>query len=233
MEIIGPILISSIAGLSTVLGGLIIFLKIKKENINKFIPLALSFSFSVMIFISILDLIPSSSYKIINEIGLFKGVLIISVSFIIGIHSIKVINKQIDKHSSSSNLWKVGVLSMIALMIHNFPEGIATFMTSIKDINLGISLAIAIMMHNIPEGIAIAVPIYYATKKRGVALLVLSQYITDLLISIILINVSGIMISISINNLLPESLSYKKPKFIYLGLLLGIILSITNHFLFG
>lgn len=136
MEIIGPILISSIAGLSTVLGGLIIFLKIKKENINKFIPLALSFSFSVMIFISILDLIPSSSYKIINEIGLFKGVLIISVSFIIGIHSIKVINKQIDKHSSSSNLWKVGVLSMIALMIHNFPEGIATFMTSIKDINL-------------------------------------------------------------------------------------------------
>lgn len=107
------------------------------------------------------------------------------------------------------------------------------------------------MMHNIPEGIAIAVPIYYATKKRGVALkktlisglaeplgailayLVLSQYITDLLISIILINVSGIMISISINNLLPESLSYKKPKFIYLGLLLGIILSITNHFLFG
>ena len=150
MEIIGPILISTIAGLSTVLGGLIVFLKIKKENINKFIPLALSFSFSVMIFISILDLIPNSTYTIIKEMGLFKGIITILISFIIGVYSIKIINKQIDKHSTSSNLWKVGVLSMIALMIHNFPEGIATFMTSISDINLGISLAIAIMMHNIP-----------------------------------------------------------------------------------
>ncbi len=137
---------------------------------------------------------------------------------------------------------------MIALLLHNFPEGIATFMSSYKDITLGISLGIAIMMHNIPEGISISVPIYYSTgsKKRGVVYSLISgiaepigalltyllfkNYITDLTLSIVLILVAGIMITLAINELLPESLKYKKDKYVIIGLIVGVILVLTNHF---
>lgn len=248
MEIIGPIIISTIAGLSTVIGGLIIFLKIK--NKNKFISFCLSLSTSVMIMISILDLLPNSSYIIINKYG-FNGVFLAVVAFILGIIIVNFSNKLLNKYSTSkNNLYKVGVLSMIALIIHNFPEGIATFMTSYKNISLGISLGIAIMLHNIPEGIAIAVPIYYATKNKKNALkstflsgiseplgaifayIILYKYINDVLISLILIFVSGIMITIAINELFPQSLSYKKPKYVIYGLIIGVILTIINHLLF-
>ena len=82
------------------------------------------------------------------------------------------INKKIaEKGFNSSNLYRVGILSMIALMIHNLPEGILTFLSSSVDIKLGLKLSIAIMLHNIPEGIAIAVPIYYSTGSRGKAVI--------------------------------------------------------------
>ena len=136
---------------------------------------------------------------------------------------------------------------MFALLLHNFPEGIATFMSSYKDISLGISLGIAIMMHNIPEGISISVPIYYSTgsKRRGVVYsfisgiaepigalltyLLLKNYITDLSLSIVLILVAGIMITLSINELLPEAIRYKKDKYIIIGLVVGIMLVLINH----
>ena len=137
---------------------------------------------------------------------------------------------------------------MIALMIHNLPEGIATFMSSYKDISLGINLGIAIMMHNIPEGISISVPIYYSTgsKRRGVgysllsgiteplgailAYILLKEYINDVSLSIVLILVAGIMITISIDELLPESIKYSY-KYVKYGLVVGGVLSIINHFL--
>lgn len=249
MEIFGPLLISSIAGLSTVLGSLIIYLKIKR--VEEFITFCLSFSLSVMITLSIIDLIPSSSFTIISNYGILLGIFICIFTFMIGVILVNIINKKIDKYTknvNSKNLYKVGVLSMLALMLHNFPEGIATFISAYKDMSLGISLGIGIMMHNIPEGISIAVPLYYSTgsKKRGVlytfisgvaepigailAFIFLKNFISDTLISIVLILVAGIMISLSINELLPEALKYNKSKYIYYGLISGSILMIINHF---
>lgn len=251
MEIIGPILISTIAGLSTVLGGLIIFLKIKDAKINNFITFCLSLSLSVMISLSIIELIPESSYTIVKEYGLFWGPIFTFLAFILGFLMVNLVNKRLKCFKEKEcNLYRVGVLSMVALMLHNLPEGIATFMTSYKDINLGISLGIAIMMHNIPEGISIAVPIFYSTKSRGLALkntllsglaeplgailayIFLHKYINDTMIAFVLMLVSGIMVTLSINELLPQAISYKKPKYIYLGLIFGIILVIINHFVF-
>lgn len=145
----------------------------------------------------------------------------------------------------------MGILSMLALMLHNLPEGIATFMSAYQDMSLGISLGIAIMMHNIPEGISIAVPIYYATSKKSSAIkktfisglaeplgailayIFLSKYITNELISIVLIFVAGIMISLSINELLPQAMEYKENKYIYLGLIVGVGVILIQHFVFA
>lgn len=247
MEIIGPILISSIAGLSTVLGALLIFFKIKEENIAKFISFCLSFSIAIMIGISITDLIPNSLFNIVQNEHLFKGLIVSIISFILGIILIKILDCQISKEKQANNLYKLGILNMIALMLHNFPEGIATFLSAYQDINLGLKLGISIMLHNIPEGISIAIPIYYATKNKKKAILntfisglaeplgailafiFLKNYITQELISIILLLVAGIMITISIEEMFPEAKKYKQYKIIYLGLIAGILLILINH----
>ncbi len=250
MEIFGPIIISTLAGLSTVIGGLIVYFKIKK--INEFIVFCLCFSLSVMIGISIFELIPSSSFILVNAYGLYLGLFLTFIMILIGSISINLINKQIKKYdiNNKNNLYRVGILSMFALMLHNFPEGIATFMSSYKDIYMGIQLSIAIMLHNIPEGISISVPIYYSTgdKKKGVkysfisglaeplgailTFLLLKQFINDVTISYVLLIVAGIMITLSINELFPEALKYKKNKQVYIGLICGIILVIINHIFF-
>ena len=250
MEIFIPLLISSIAGLSTVLGSFIIFFKIKR--IEEFITFCLSFSLSVMITLSVIDLIPNSSYIIFKNYGFIKGFIICFIFFIIGVLLVTVVNKKIDnkiKKSDSKNLFKLGILSMFALMLHNFPEGIATFMSAYKDVSLGISLGTAIMMHNIPEGISIAVPLFYSTgsKKRGVvytfisglaeplgallAYIFLKNYITDVMISLVLILVAGIMITLAINEMYPEAERYKKSKYMYIGLIIGTFLMILNSLL--
>ena len=248
MQIIGPLLISTIAGLSTVLGSLIIFFKFKEKNINRFITFCLSFSLSIMIGISITDLIPTSFFNIMFNYNCLKALFIILLSFICGLISVIIINKLLNNTSNQNSLYKLGILSMIALILHNFPEGIATFIGSVKDIELGINLSLAIMLHNIPEGISIAVPIYYATgsKKKAIfntflsglaeplgallAFIFLKNYVTDFMISIILLFVAGIMITLSIHEMLPKALSYKENKYIYLGLIFGACLIMFNHF---
>ena len=184
-----------------------------------------------------------------SRYGLLLGSIILIGVFLLGMFIVNVVNKKIEEISNrSSNLYKVGILSMIALMLHNFPEGIATFMSAYQDINLGINLGFAIMMHNIPEGISIAVPIYYSTgsKKKAlkntfisglaepigaiVAFIFLSKYINELSIALILILVAGIMITLAINKLLPEALNYNKDRYIYLGMITGAIIMIINHF---
>lgn len=241
------LLISSIAGMSTLLGGIVILLNIKEKHINKFIVFCLSFSIAIMIGISIADLIPSSFFNIMLEYPFVKGIFITLLSFLIGVISVFIINKLIDNNNNS--LYNLGILSMIALILHNFPEGIATFIGSVKDINLGLRLSLAIMLHNIPEGISIAVPLYYATGSRKKALyktflsglaeplgamlayLFLKNYITNTMISIVLLFVAGIMISLSINEMLPKSLSYKENKYIYYGLIIGVVVMMINLFI--
>ena len=242
MEIIGALLVSTIAGLSTMFGALVIFFKFKEQNINKFITASLSFSLAIMIGISITDLIPESSYILLSNYGMGKGILASLLAFIIGIILVKYLHKLMDKTEATNDLYKLGILNMLALILHNFPEGIATFMSSYKDIELGFKLGLAIAFHNIPEGISIAVPIYYATKSKKNALfktflsgiaepigailafIFLSKYITDELISIILLLVGGIMITLAIEVILPKAKKYNLNKFLYLGLLIGIIL---------
>ena len=247
MSVVNALLVSFLAGMSTLLGGIIIFFKIRKDKINKFITFCLAFSIAIMIGVSITDLIPSSFFTILFNYNTIPAYLIIFLSFIIGVIIVLFLNKVMNFNNDT--LYKLGILSMIALIIHNFPEGIATFIGSIQDKSLGLKLSLAIMMHNIPEGISIAVPIYYATgsKKKALlptlisglaeplgallALIFLKNYITPVMISITLLLVAGIMITLSINEMLPKATSYREDKYIYLGLFMGFIIIFINHFL--
>lgn len=250
MEIIGALLVSTIAGLSTILGAFVIFFRFKEKNINKFITASLAFSLAIMIGISITDLIPESTYILLLNYGIGKGIFSSILSFIIGMILVKYLHKLMNKTEAKNDLYKLGILNMLALILHNFPEGIVTFMSSYKDMELGIKLAIAIAFHNIPEGISIAVPIYYATNSKKnailktflsgiaepigaiIAYIFLSKYITDTLISIILLLVGGIMITLAIEVIFPKAKKYNLNKYLYLGLIIGTILILFNYFCF-
>ena len=239
-------LISTIAGLSTMLGCLFIFIKVK--NINRFLSISLSFSAMVMMLISIFDLIPHSFFYLLLK-HKFNGLILSIIVFIIGILLIKFSNYIINKlEEKGSSLYKLGIISAIVLMLHNIPEGIITFLTSSNDLKLGLKVAIAITLHNIPEGICIGVPIYYSTHKVGKAIkttlisglseplgailayLFLYKYINNTILNVIFILVAGIMISLAINDILKESLKYsnKNNKYIYVGFIIGIIFFVIS-----
>ena len=161
MEFFGPILLSTIAGFATCLG--ILFTYISPKNKDKFIAISLSFAMGVMVLISIKELIPIPLKSILLTYKFPLNIIIGSIIPLITYSLIKISNKTIK---SSNSLYKVGVLSMITLLLHNIPEGIATFISALTNTTLGIKMTLAIMAHNIPEGICISVPIYYATKNR-------------------------------------------------------------------
>ncbi len=235
MEIIGPIILSLIAGLSTVLGSILVFIKTKK--VNEMIVFCLSFSMTIMIIISIFELIPESFIDLTNNYGFILGTIISILVFLFGYLSISRINSLINTKKESSNLYKIGILSMISLMIHNFPEGIIVFISAYTNIKIGIKMCIAIILHNIPEGIAISIPLFYSGKSRRAAIkytlisglaeplgavlsyIFLKDYINDIFLSFILMFTGGLMIGLSISEILKEVIKYKKNDYLFVGVI--------------
>lgn len=143
-------IITFLAGCSTLIGFLFVYFK---NNSNKVVLSSLAFASGVMFLISITDLIPSSFSSINNTYYIIPAFLICSLFVVIGI----IISMMIDKYLPDSTyqdeyLYRVGIISMIAIILHNIPEGIATFLTSNHDLKLGINLALALALHNVPEG---------------------------------------------------------------------------------
>ena len=150
-----------------------------------------------------------------------------------------------------SKLYTVGLISCIAIILHNIPEGIITYITSSQNLQLGIHLSIAIALHNIPEGISISVPIYYSTgsKKRAffytflsgmseplgafIAYFFLAPYVTNFIMGILYAFIGGIMTQISLQELLPQALSYKQKRKTFLIFIIGILFMLGQHFLLG
>ena len=235
-------LLTTLAGLSTLLGTIPIFIK----KSNKIILSALSFAAGVMMTVSIIDLIPEGINYLHQTFKLFPVILIASIFIVIGIILSMTIDKYINKNREGE-LYKIGLISMIAIILHNIPEGIATYLSAENNFKLGLSLTLAIALHNIPEGISISIPIYYSTKSRAKALLYtlasalseplgaliaylfLSKIINNNIMGILLSLIAGIMIQISIYELLPGSLKYKNKKQSIIFLLIGILFMIINH----
>lgn len=248
-NIIIPLILSVFAGLSTVLGAFIIFISNKKSN--KLITFSLSFSAGVMISVSLTDLLLSSIDTLTKIHGTATGITFSLLFMLIGgIFAFLIDNLIPDDNINKDNnksLFRVGLVSMVALMIHNFPEGIATFVSGYHNTSLGISIALAISLHNIPEGIAIALPIYYSTRSKTkafkftllsglaeplgafLAFIFLRPYINENILSLIFSIVAGIMIYISFTELLPKANSYKENYIYITSVFLGLCIIPLSH----
>ena len=238
-------LLPTLAGLSTMIGYIFIF---KKES-NIVLIKSLSFASGVMFCVSIFDLLPESFKQLQNIYKIFPAILLLLIGLNIGVIISIIFDKKI-KIENETSLYKVGIITMLAIIIHNIPEGIITYMATSINIKMGIHLTIAIALHNIPEGISIAIPIYYATKDKKktllytiiaalseplgaiMAMLFLKQFITINIIGILYSIISGIMIYISICEILKESLSYNKTKYTIIYFIMGIIVMYLSINLF-
>lgn len=239
-------ILTAIAGLSTMIGSIAIFLKGK--NKSKIISASLSFAAGVMICVSFTELMREGLQLIHQKYFLFYAFLLMLFFINIGI----IISSLIDYFMPEKNnkLYKVGLISMFAIILHNIPEGIATFLAGSTNTNLGISLTIAIALHNIPEGISISIPIYYATKSKKKALfytflsgisepfgallafLFLKNKITDVMMGMLFCLIAGIMLHISFYELLKEAKDYGKKRWIYLYVGIGILFMLINQMIF-
>ena len=239
-------LITILAGFSTMIGVFPIYFRRKSQDV--LIPICLSFAAGVMISISLFSLIPEAIEAVNQSFVLFPAILIVSIFIVIGILFSSVADQKIEKRFSNNQLYKLGLISVIALMFHNIPEGITTFISSNQDLRLGITLSIGIALHNIPEGISIAVPIYYATKNKKKAILLtfisgfseffgailaylfLAPIITSLGLGVILALAAGIMIHISIYELIPTAYQYSMYFKTSLAFLLGFFVMLSCQY---
>ena len=241
-------LLTSIAGFSTLIGFLFIFIKRDRVGV---ISKSLGFASGVMITVSIIDLIPSSYKLIILNYNIIYSILIIIIGLIIGMSISFIINSSFNKKNFNKNkLYKIGIITMIVIMLHNIPEGIVTYITTANNIKLGLILTIAIAFHNIPEGISISIPIYYSTNNKIksfmytlisaiseplgaiISYMFFAKYINFFILGIIYSIIAGIMLNIGYNELYKEAITYnKKNTIIYF--LIGSFIMILNHILFN
>lgn len=244
-------ILSFLAGISTVLGALIIFFD--KNKSSRVVISSLSFASGVMICVSLTDLLPNCYKMIINTNVVFPRLILTLIFMCVGIIISMLIDKYLpsnyENKSNDSKLYKIGIISMVAIVLHNIPEGIATFITSSNNLKLGITLTLAIALHNIPEGISIAVPIYHSTNNKLkailfallsgmsevvgsiIAYLFLASFMNDNIMSALYAIIAGIMIHISIYELIPGAYKEGTLKEVFKYFIIGFVIMILSHFL--
>jgi len=254
------------AGLSTGIGSLFTFFY-RKTN-TKLLSVALGFSAGVMIYISFVEILQEARVDLVRELGAKVGPWAAAAAFFAGIFIIALIDKLIpsfeNPHESKLieamgqchgdkkkvRLLRTGLLSTIAITVHNFPEGIATFASTIQSPSLGVVIAIAVAIHNIPEGITVSVPIFCATGNRKKAFiysflsglseplgaligyLILLPFLNDTIFGILFAAVAGIMVFISLDELLPTAREYGEHHHSIYGLIAGMaVMEVSLRFL--
>ena len=265
--VLSALLLTLIAGAATGIGGALVLFK-KKLSSNTLAG-SLGLSAGVMIFISLAELFPEAQAEIMATGSFRHGEALVLLAFFGGMGIITLIDFLIPEYENPHEasglsldaktaavgvveqtgnekaLHRLGLMSALAIAIHNFPEGIATFISALNDPQMGAGITFAIAIHNIPEGIAVAIPIYYATKSKGKALLYatlsgFSEVIGALLclavtaifgveltgdgpvFPLILAAVAGIMIYISLDELLPTAEKYGKHHIAIAGVVIGM-----------
>ena len=251
------------AGLSTGLGSLVVFLS--RTPSLRILSFGLGFSAGVMVFVSLVELLPQAGIQIASELGDRAGRWLATGCFFGGIGISALIDRLVPEADNpheavpladiarasagpgglsapgpTKPLARVGLLTALVIGIHNFPEGMATFVSAIADASLGLSIAIAVAVHNIPEGVAVAVPVYFATGRRRPAIvhsfasglaeplgalvvwLLLLPFIGKVMVGAMLATVGGIMVFISFDELLPTAREYGHGHTEIVGIVLGM-----------
>jgi ZIP family zinc transporter len=240
------------AGLATGIGSALALLT-RRTN-TRFLSAALGFSAGVMIYVSFAEILPDARASLAAELGPRPGAWVAVVAFFGGIaltalidrlvpaaenpheiHRVEEMHRRPDAH-----LMRMGLMSAAAIALHNFPEGIATFVAALDDPKVGVSIAAAVALHNIPEGIAVAVPVFYATGSRArafswsflsglseplgalVAWLLFAGLLGNALRGVLFGAVAGIMVFISFDELLPTAREYGEHHVALYGLTAGM-----------
>lgn len=250
-------LLTLFAGLTTGVGSLIAFFTSRTNT--KFLSIALGFSAGVMIYVSLVEIFVKAKDELTLALGNTNGYWMTLVGFFGGMMLIALIDKFIPKNNNphevrmvedvdvtetkiqdADKLMKMGTFTALAIAIHNFPEGIATFLSVLDNPQVGFAIAIAVAIHNIPEGIAVAVPIFFATgiRKKAfklsllsglaeplgaiVAYLILAPFLTPVIFGVIFAGVAGIMVFISLDELLPAAKKYDETHLSIYGVVAGM-----------
>lgn len=253
--------LTTFAGLSTGIGSLIALMA--KQTNTRFLCAALGFSAGIMLYVSFMEMLPEAKHLLTLDFGEKLGTLYLIFAFFGGIALINLIDFLIpeslnpheihgveDMDIKKKSLRRTGLIVAITIAIHNFPEGIATFMSALTSLDVAIPITVAIAIHNIPEGIAVAVPIYHSTgsKKKAfwlsfssglaepvgalLAYFFLMQYWSPVLSGIILAAVAGIMVFISLDELLPSAEKYGEHHVSIMGLIAGMLIMALSLYLF-
>ena len=249
------------AGLATGIGSTIAFLS--KTTNKAFFAISMGFSAGVMIYLSFAEILPKASKYIASEVDPAQASAVAAGALIGGMILMALIDAVVpsgaNPHENTrvelmsepdgtvsdigieqKRLLQMGVFVALAIAIHNFPEGLATFLLVLDDPKVGIALAIAVAMHNIPEGIAVSVPVYYATKSKikafrlsflsGLAepvgavigYLILAPFLSDLVLGVIFAMVAGVMVFLAIDTLLPTARNSSRGHLTVYGLIGGM-----------
>ncbi len=255
------------AGLATGVGSAIAFFA--RTTNTSFLSVSLGFSAGVMIYVSLIEIFSKAKLSLTSVLGEVNGYWATVASFFGGILLIAIIDRLVPEmenphelkrieeaeHPSEEfkkkKLLRMGMFSALAIGIHNFPEGLATFTAALQNPALGIAIAVAIAIHNIPEGIAVSVPVYYATgnKKKAfwlsflsglaepvggiVGFLILMPFLNEVVFGVLFAAVAGIMVFISIDELLPAAREYGKAHLSIYGVIAGMIVMAVSLLLFA
>lgn len=250
-SVITAFLLTTLAGLSTGIGSCIAF--VAKHTNKKFLSVSLGFSAGVMIYVSLVEILAKAKTSLAAELGERGGNWSTILAFFGGMLVIAVIDKLIPSEENphevrclekekkkSGKLMRMGVFTALAIGIHNFPEGLATFVSALQEPSVALPIVVAIAIHNIPEGIAVSVPIYQATGSKCKAFnysflsglaeplgaligwLILLPIMNDIVYGVIFAGVAGIMVFISFDELLPAAQEYGEHHLSLYGLISGM-----------
>lgn len=256
-NVCSALMLTVLAGISTGLGS-IIALFAKRTN-TKFLSLSLGFSAGVMLYVSMIEIFSKANAYLAAANGELWGAWLCVAAFFAGMVIIGLIDFFIpsaesdigsDAASRDVGLKRMGIMTAFAIAIHNFPEGMATFTSALRDPYLGAAIAVAIAIHNIPEGIATSLPIYFSTGKKLRAFLIsflsgiteplgavfgyllLRPFFNDTVFGVLFSAIAGIMVFISLEELLPMAHEYEKSKITIVGVVIGMMVMAASLLLF-
>jgi len=251
--------LTTFAGLATGVGGAIGFF-VKRTN-TRLLTFLLGLSAGVMIFISFVELFATAQRDLTESHGNMLGKLVALAAFFGGIGIAALIDKLVPEDENpheahgveelssgrsrgvpAEKMHRSGMLFMLAIGVHNFPEGLATFAAGLSGLSIGIPIAIAVALHNIPEGITVSVPVFYATGSRkkafwcsflaglaepigaAVGMLLLFPFLSTATLAVLFSAVAGIMVFISFDELLPMSERWGHHHLSIYGICAGMLL---------
>ena len=254
------LMLTVFAGISTGLGSLIALFA-KRTN-TKFLSLSLGFSAGVMLYVSMIEIFSKAREYLANVHGFTKGYWLCVAAFFVGILIIGIIDFFLPSTDSdigavmnpdasrNDSLNRMGIMTALAIAIHNFPEGMATFTSALRDPKLGVAIAVAIAIHNIPEGIATSLPIYFSTGKKlrafcisflsgiteplgaVIGYLILRPFFNDTVFGFLFSAVAGTMVFIALEELIPMAHEYEKSKITIIGVVIGMAVMAVRLLMF-